>query len=190
LANLILSSLVTPFDDVRDLLAEALGDLFGGDVGVFDRVVQQAGGDGGRVHLQLGQHLRDLQRMDDVGLARGALLALMLLQAELPGPADEVEVVAGAVLVSAPGQRRRRTRRRDDRWDRNRRFIRVRTEFREYGHRSHEYQAPSQPPEPGCGPIDFVDNFSREVHGQSPGLMSRQIRGVRSGGPSLSLASN
>jgi hypothetical protein len=37
--------------------------------------------------------------MDDVGLARGALLAFVLLQAERPGLADDFEVVAGAVLV-------------------------------------------------------------------------------------------
>jgi hypothetical protein len=43
------------FDDVGDLLAEALFDLFGGDVGVFDGVVEEAGGDGGGVHLELGE---------------------------------------------------------------------------------------------------------------------------------------
>ena len=87
------------FDDVRHLLAKALGDLGRGDIGVFDRIVQQAGGDGGRVHLQLSEHLADLKRMNHVGLARGALLALVLLQAEGPGLADDLEVVAGPVLV-------------------------------------------------------------------------------------------
>ena len=61
-------------DDVRDLLAELFGDVFGGDVGVFHRVVQQAGRDRGRVHLQLGQHLGDFERMDDVRLAGGPQL--------------------------------------------------------------------------------------------------------------------
>ena len=37
--------------------------------------------------------------MDDVGLATGALLALMLLETELPGLADDFQVVAGAVGV-------------------------------------------------------------------------------------------
>ncbi len=45
------------FDDVRDLLAEFAVDVFGGDGGVFDRVMQQACGDGGGVHLQFGEHL-------------------------------------------------------------------------------------------------------------------------------------
>ena len=50
----------------------------GGDVGVFDGVVQQAGGDGGGVHLQLGENEGDFERMDDVGFTRGALLAFVL----------------------------------------------------------------------------------------------------------------
>ncbi len=76
----------------------------GGDVGVFDGVVQQAGGDGGGVHLHLGEDLADFERMDDVGLAGGALLAFVLLDAELPGAADEVEVVVGAVAVDGVEQ--------------------------------------------------------------------------------------
>ncbi len=85
------------FDDVGDLFAEASGDLGGGDVGVFDGVVQQAGGDGGGVHLELGEDLRDFQGMADVGLTRGAALALVLLDGKGPGGADEVEVVGGPV---------------------------------------------------------------------------------------------
>ena len=98
-ANLILVQLGDAFDDVRNLLVEPPGDLGAGDVGVFDCVVQQAGGDGGRIHLEVGEDLADLQRMDDVGLARGAALSLMLLDAEGPGAADEVEVVVGTIVV-------------------------------------------------------------------------------------------
>ena len=85
------------FDDVRDLLAEALGDVGGCDVGVFDGVVQQAGGDGGGVHFELGKNLRDFQWMDDVGFAGRALLVGVMLHGEDPRPADEVQVVGGAV---------------------------------------------------------------------------------------------
>ena len=87
------------FDDVRHLLAEALLDLFGGHIGVFDGVVQQAGGDGGGVHLQLRQHQRDLQRMARIGFAGGALLALMLLQTEGPRLTDDLQIVARPVLM-------------------------------------------------------------------------------------------
>ena len=87
------------FDDVRHLLAEALLDLFGGDIGVFDGIVQQAGGDGGGVHLQLRQHQRDLQRMARIGFAGGALLSLMLLQTEGPRLTDDLQIVSRPVLM-------------------------------------------------------------------------------------------
>ena len=84
-------------DDVGHLVAEAGFDFFAGGGGVFDGVVQQAGGDGGRVHLHLGQHFGHLKRMNDVGLAGGAHLALVVLDAELPGFANEADVFTGAV---------------------------------------------------------------------------------------------
>jgi len=64
---------------------------------VFDRIVQQAGGDGRRVHLHLRQHLGHLERVDDIRLAGGANLPFMMLDAELPGLADERDVFAGAI---------------------------------------------------------------------------------------------
>ena len=58
------------FDDVSDLLAEFGINLVDGDRSVFDRVVQQAGGDGSGVQAHLGQQRRYLQRMHQIGLAR------------------------------------------------------------------------------------------------------------------------
>ena len=86
-------------DDVGHLLAEALLDLAGGDVGVFDGVVQEAGGDGGGIHLQLREHQGYLERMHDVGFAGSPLLPLVMLETELPSLADDFQVVAGAILV-------------------------------------------------------------------------------------------
>ncbi len=63
---------------------KARGDFFAGDGGVFNGVVKQAGGDGGGVELHLGEDFRDFQRMDDVGLAGSAQLALVIVDAELP----------------------------------------------------------------------------------------------------------
>ena len=56
-------------DDVRDLFAEATGDLLRGDVGVFDSVVQKSSSNRGGVHLQVGEDLRDFERVNDVRLA-------------------------------------------------------------------------------------------------------------------------
>jgi len=47
-------------DDVRHLLAEERGNLLRGDRRVFDRIMQQPGGDGRRVQLDFRQYLRHL----------------------------------------------------------------------------------------------------------------------------------
>ena len=84
-------------DDVRDLLAEFLADVDDRDRGVFDRIMQQAGGDGDGIHLHFGQHQRDFERMDEVGLAGGAGLSGVMLLGKFVGFADELQIVVGAV---------------------------------------------------------------------------------------------
>ena len=86
-------------DDVGHLVAEAGGNLLIGGGRVFYRVVQQTGGDGGRIHLHLGQHFGHFERMNNVGLARGAHLPAMMLDAELPRFAYESYVIGGPVGV-------------------------------------------------------------------------------------------
>ena len=97
--ELDLSSLVTPSTMWATCSPNCLFDLFGGDGGVFDGVVQQAGGDGGRVHLHLGQNEGHFEGMHGVGLARGALLTFVLLEAKFPGLLNDGDVVAGAILA-------------------------------------------------------------------------------------------
>ena len=84
-------------DDVGHLIAEAGFDLLAGRRRVFDGVVQKARGDGCRVELHFGQNFGNFKRMNDIGLARGAHLALVVLDAELPGFADEADVIARAI---------------------------------------------------------------------------------------------
>ncbi len=86
-------------DDVGHLVAEAGGNLLIGGGSVFHRVVQQARGDGGRVHLHLRQHFGHFKRMNNVRLARGAHLPVMMLDAELPRLADQRNVFGGPVGV-------------------------------------------------------------------------------------------
>ena len=97
LANWILSILVTPSTMCATWSPKSGVDFLAGGGRVFDRVVQQAGGDGRRVQLHLRQHFGHFERMNDVGLAGGAHLALMMLDAELPGLANEGDVFAGTV---------------------------------------------------------------------------------------------
>ena len=61
--------------------------------------MQQACCDGSRVHLHFREHLRDFERMNDVRLARGALLPVVLLHGEVPRGADQVEIVMRTVAV-------------------------------------------------------------------------------------------
>ena len=84
-------------DDVGDLVAEVGVDLLAGGGRVFDGVVEEARGDGGRVHLHLRQDFGHFKRMNDVRLAGGAHLALVMLDAELPGLADKCNVFTGAI---------------------------------------------------------------------------------------------
>ena len=86
-------------DQPADLLAERLVDLFAGDRRVFDRVVQHRRRDGGVVDLELGQDGRDFERMGEIGIARGALLAAVRLHREHIGAVQQVLV--GVRIVAA-----------------------------------------------------------------------------------------
>ena len=66
--------------------------------------MQQACGDGGRVQFHFGEDLRDLQRMEDVRLAGGAELPVVVLQAIIPGLADDLGVVGGTVDADSVDQ--------------------------------------------------------------------------------------
>ena len=94
-----LADLGDAFDDVRDLLAELLANVDNRDRGVFDRIVQQSGGDGDRIHLHFGEHQRNFEGMHQVGLARGAGLAFMMLQRVIVGLLDDGEIVVRTVLL-------------------------------------------------------------------------------------------
>ncbi len=92
------------FDNMRHLFAELLCYFNRGDRGVFDGVVEQAGGDGNGIHFHVGEHVADLQRMYQVGLARGSGLSGVVLLGEFVGPLDQFEVVVGTVLAQLPHQ--------------------------------------------------------------------------------------
>ena len=82
-----------------DLLAKFFADVDDGNGGVFDRVVEQSGGNGDRVHLHLGQNQRDFERMNQIRLARGPGLTFMMFQRIIVGLLDDGEIVLGAALL-------------------------------------------------------------------------------------------
>ena len=69
-------SLVTPSTNAK-LFAELLATCSRIIDRVLDDVVEQRGGNRLMVHLELGQNFGDGQRMLDVRLARGSMLALV-----------------------------------------------------------------------------------------------------------------
>ena len=73
----ISTSLVTPSTRLATSGAELFGQV--GDVGrgILGNVVQQRRGHGLRVQAQIGQDAGDGQRMDDIRLARDALLSIV-----------------------------------------------------------------------------------------------------------------
>ncbi len=99
-----LGDLREPVDDVGDRTPELLLHVGDRELGVFDDVVEQPGGDGHRIELQLGEDLRDLDRVRDVRLARVAALAAVRLLAEAIGAHEQfaIELVVERRLVFAP----------------------------------------------------------------------------------------
>ena len=85
------------FDDMGDLGAEQLTNPVDGRQGVFDDVVEQAGGNRHRVELHVRQKVRNCKRMNQIRLARMADLAPVLERREHVGPAEELDVGVRAV---------------------------------------------------------------------------------------------
>ena len=79
-------------DQAADVLAEQLVDLGAGRLGVLDRVVQQRRHDGGVVELEVGEDRRDLERMGEIGIARGAQLLAMRLHGVDIGAVEQLLV--------------------------------------------------------------------------------------------------
>jgi hypothetical protein len=77
-------------------------DLLRGDVGVLHHVVEEAGGDHPGTGTDVAQQVGNGDGMDDVGLAAGAVLALMELEGEIKSRGQQGLGVGGATL-SRPG---------------------------------------------------------------------------------------
>ena len=92
-------------DHVGNLVAEKLGDALSADQGVFDDVVEQARADGHDVQLHVRKEVRNLKRVNEIGLTGMAYLPLVLLGGELVRPADQLEVRLRAVRAQLLEQR-------------------------------------------------------------------------------------
>ena len=100
-----LAQLGDAIDAARHFFAEVLLNVGGGDGGVFDDIVQQAGLDADHVHAHVGEDLRHRQRMHQIGLAGRALLAGVIPGREGVGLLDGGDVVFGAVIADSCEER-------------------------------------------------------------------------------------
>ena len=101
--ELDLRDLGEALDQEADLVAEEAADLARRGEGVLERVVEQTGDHRGRVESHLGEHPRHFQRMDQIGLAREPLLALVHLRREHVGALQHPEIRVGMVLQDLVG---------------------------------------------------------------------------------------
>ena len=85
------------FDNMRDLFAKLLANVHNRDRGVLDRIVQQPGDNGDRIHLYLRQNAGHFQRMDQVRLTRRPTLPGMNFQRVFVGFLDYFQIVVGPV---------------------------------------------------------------------------------------------
>ena len=81
-----------PVDELGDLVAEVGAELVKGVVGVFHRVVQQRCRDGVGGHPDLGEDLRDSERVGDVGVTADPNLTLVRRLGHVEGPQDHPDV--------------------------------------------------------------------------------------------------
>ena len=87
-------------NEVGDLGAEVFFDVLDRRLGIFNGVVQQAGGDTDRVELEFGEDVGDFERVDQIRFARLANLAAVLAGREQVGAAQQVLIRAGMVLAN------------------------------------------------------------------------------------------
>ena len=84
-------------DQDRDLFSEHAGDVVARRRRVLDHVMQQGGDDGGGVELVVGQYARDLNRVGEIGIARGSQLRTVHLH-RIDVGAVEKRFVGGRVV--------------------------------------------------------------------------------------------
>ena len=84
-------------DQDGDLFAEHLGDVLARGRGVLDHIVQQGRDDGRRVQPIVGQDARDLDRMGEIGIARGPQLRAVHLH-RIDIGAVQQRLVGGRVI--------------------------------------------------------------------------------------------
>jgi hypothetical protein len=93
-----LADLGHPVDQLGDVDAELPGEIVLGGLGVLEDVVEEPRGHRRHVHLEVDEEAGDFEGMRQIGLAGGALLAVVGLLGEAVGALDEAQISRGLIL--------------------------------------------------------------------------------------------
>ena len=96
-----LADLRDAVDQMDHVLSKLFLKFFCGRHGVFQRIVQERGNNGGHIRLQRGEHAGHGDGMLQVGLSRTPPLALMSLCRKIVGPAYDAEIGVGVIALHA-----------------------------------------------------------------------------------------
>ena len=91
--------------ELGDLRPEFPRQVVLGGLGILEDVMEEAGSDGGNVHLEVHEEAGDFERVGQVGLAGGALLALVTHLGEAVGAAHQIQIGTRLVLWNLLNQR-------------------------------------------------------------------------------------
>ena len=94
-AELDLAELGDAVDEVGDFAAESLPDVGERPLGILRHVMEEGGGDGRRIHADLGEDFRDRDRVRDVGFAGLPELSRVCLVRIRERALDEFPFVGG-----------------------------------------------------------------------------------------------
>ena len=87
----------SPVDQRADFVTEEFVDLVARRIRVFDRVVQNPSAERELIQLHVREESTDLERVDEVGLARVADLSLVLHRREDVRAAKQLQIRVGTV---------------------------------------------------------------------------------------------
>ena len=94
--------LADPLHNVSNGGGKGLGNVLMGGIGILDGIVEQGGGNGLRVQMQLLRHdLSHRQRMGDEGRAVLAILTPVVLLGKFKGRTDQLKIGAGVILADS-----------------------------------------------------------------------------------------
>ncbi len=94
-----LGKLGHPVDQPRHLGSEMLLDVLDRRQRILDRVVEQRGGDGLLIELEIGHQPGDFDRMAEIGIAAGADLRAMFLHGVDIGAVEQRLIGIGVVFL-------------------------------------------------------------------------------------------